>query len=470
MSRHHKAKNVLVFGSFDLLHKGHRYFLSRSRERGECLLAVLSRDEEIARFKKRRPAWDFTHRKAALLKSGLVDQVFRSDLQYGNFCVLQDMPQKPDLIVLGDGQEALGAALEEFFQTKEEYRCPIVHIAPHRRFLLSSTQLHRMRLALAYLALFGALLFWAFSWIIGKVVATSTLPAPLASALRMNLLGAFFLLWQLCHSALATSQKRNQTAQTLGSRFLQHCRKGLIIDRKNLGYLVLSGMFFTVYNLCFFYGLSALFASQGGILTSVLIPIFSILLYSLGQKARLCRTQIIGLILGLLSAFLLLGGPDWLLGYLGSTALNTSNTVWVFDHPGGIKIYWQSGLFFGTALAWSLITQLSSKIQETCSLGKYSFYTYFFASLWSSWGWFWYQGAIRWLPLLALVLVSSVLGTSLYFFALRFLRPHYVAGFLFLNPVFILLMSWLFLGEPWSIELSLGSILAVLTIIMLNGK
>ncbi|WGK69364.1 EamA family transporter [Candidatus Haliotispira prima] len=463
----HSAGTVLVFGSFDMLHKGHRYFLKHSREHGRRLLAVLARDEEIFQFKQRPPARNFEKRKAALLESGLVDEVISSDTRHGTFYVLQGLAEnmageghKADQIVLGDGQEALGAALEEFFRGCPEFRCPIAYVAPYRRTLLSSTRLHRLRLLFAHLALFGALFFWASGWTLGRVLATSGLAAPLAATLRMSLLACFFFLWQ----ALSSTRKARADTDTEPGKYRRRWKTDFALDKRNLGYLLLSGFSFALYNLCFFYGLSAIFANQGGILNSVLIPVFSALLYCFSHKARLRRKQMLGLLIGLLSGLVLTGGWSYLRGVL----ISADSPAMPFQNSS--TFYWQSCLFIGTALAWSLITQLSSKIQEDYNLEKYSFYVYLFAALWTGWGWFWYEGNLDWPSLLSLVFISSILGTSLYFFALRFLQPHYVAGFLFLNPVFILLMSWLFLSEPWTADMSPGSILAVLAIILLNGR
>ena len=181
------------------------------------------------------------------------------------------MPQKPDLIVLGDGRKLLELPLKSFSKQKRNTVVQSSTLRPIAAFCSAARNCTGCGWPWPYLALFGALLFWAFSWIIGKVVATSTLPAPLASALRMNLLGAFFLLWQLCHSALGHfSKTKSEQRKHWEADFLQHCRKGLIIDRKNLGYLVLSGMFFTVYNLCFFLRfVSPFLRVRAGILTSV---------------------------------------------------------------------------------------------------------------------------------------------------------------------------------------------------------
>ena len=53
-------KRVLVFGTFDLLHQGHRYFLTQARRFGDTLIAVVARDEfvEERKGRTRRSPWN----------------------------------------------------------------------------------------------------------------------------------------------------------------------------------------------------------------------------------------------------------------------------------------------------------------------------------------------------------------------------------------------------------------------------
>ncbi len=438
---------VLVFGSFDLLHKGHRYFLRHSRQPGRRLVAVLARDEEIYRFKQRQPAWNYEKRKSALLRSGLVDEVISSDERHGTFYVLQRQDCPVAQVTLGDGQEALKMALEEFFCRREGLRCPIHFVAPHKRNWLSSTRLHQWHQAAAYFCLLLAMLSGSSVWVIGRFVASSGLAAPLAATLRLSMLAILFFIWQIALSIRqAVTDKKNSIWQQLNAN--------LKLDIANLWQPLYSGLGFAVYNLCFFFGLEAIFASQGGVLTSVLIVLFSSVIYSVSHKAKLQQAQVLGLFFGILSSLVLMGGATYLQGLLAYG-----------PHP---TPHWQISLFIGTALSWSLISHLSSQVPKSDSLQRYSFYTHLFGALWTSWGWLWYEGGVHWLSIMGLVFVGSILFTPLYLLSLRFLRPCHVAGFLLLNPVFILVMSWLFLAEPWTWDLNLGTALAVLAIVLLN--
>ena len=51
-------KKVMVFGSFDILHQGHLYFLNEARRFGEELIVVIARDETILKVKGHKPKYN----------------------------------------------------------------------------------------------------------------------------------------------------------------------------------------------------------------------------------------------------------------------------------------------------------------------------------------------------------------------------------------------------------------------------
>ena len=44
---------VMVFGAFDILHKGHLFYFSKAKEFGDYLIVVIARDETIRKVKSR---------------------------------------------------------------------------------------------------------------------------------------------------------------------------------------------------------------------------------------------------------------------------------------------------------------------------------------------------------------------------------------------------------------------------------
>lgn len=49
-------KTVLVFGTFDKLHPGHRFLLREAKKHGDRLVVVVARDHNVEKVKSRRPS------------------------------------------------------------------------------------------------------------------------------------------------------------------------------------------------------------------------------------------------------------------------------------------------------------------------------------------------------------------------------------------------------------------------------
>lgn len=98
-------KKVLTFGTFDLFHMGHFYYLKQCREFGDHITVIVARDINVERNKDRLPWEGEQMRLAKLQRSGLVDE---ARLGYEDWErrleVIQDV--KPDVICLGFDQKA----------------------------------------------------------------------------------------------------------------------------------------------------------------------------------------------------------------------------------------------------------------------------------------------------------------------------------------------------------------------------
>ncbi len=102
-------RTVLVFGTFDVVHPGHVYFLQQARKRGERLVVSIARDSFVARFKGRPPVHTEGERLRHVLDTGLVDEAFLSDEQPGTYSAIRRL--RPEMICLGHDQDALGENL-----------------------------------------------------------------------------------------------------------------------------------------------------------------------------------------------------------------------------------------------------------------------------------------------------------------------------------------------------------------------
>ena len=50
-----KMKKVMVFGTFDIFHDGHRDYFKQAREFGDYLIVVVARDENVLKIKGNIP-------------------------------------------------------------------------------------------------------------------------------------------------------------------------------------------------------------------------------------------------------------------------------------------------------------------------------------------------------------------------------------------------------------------------------
>ena len=112
--------NILIFGTFDKLHKGHIYFIKKAKEIAEQnsksekdakLFIVVARDENVEKIKKRMPADQEMKRIMNVYLLGLAEKVILGDRE-NFFRAIQEY--KPKIICLGYDQNSQG--LEEYIK------------------------------------------------------------------------------------------------------------------------------------------------------------------------------------------------------------------------------------------------------------------------------------------------------------------------------------------------------------------
>lgn len=103
-------KKVLIFGTFDGIHDGHRKYFSQAREHGDYLSAVVARDETVRQIKGRLPKYDERQRIKDLAKEEMIDHVVLG-LTGDKYEIVR--LQKPDVICLGYDQRNFTDGLRE---------------------------------------------------------------------------------------------------------------------------------------------------------------------------------------------------------------------------------------------------------------------------------------------------------------------------------------------------------------------
>lgn len=103
-------KKVIVFGTFDIFHKGHESFLRQARKHGDFLIVVVGRDAVVEKVKGKKPKNNEKERLAKIKELGLADKVVLGHLRDMYFHIRK---YKPDVIGLGYDQTAFVDKLKE---------------------------------------------------------------------------------------------------------------------------------------------------------------------------------------------------------------------------------------------------------------------------------------------------------------------------------------------------------------------
>lgn len=122
------GKTVLVFGTFDGLHDGHRFFLRESRKLGERLVAIVAQDTIVEQIKGYLPVFPLQERIQLLLDHAVVDDALEGDTKLGTWSTVTKV--KPDVIAVGYDQKHLEKTLREHIQSNA-LSFKVVQIAPH---------------------------------------------------------------------------------------------------------------------------------------------------------------------------------------------------------------------------------------------------------------------------------------------------------------------------------------------------
>lgn len=112
---------VLVFGTFDILHKGHIYLLKKAKELGEVHV-VIGRDKTVFELKGKRSLNDEEERVKAVLSLGLVNKAYLGYLD-DKYKVIEEI--RPNIILLGYDQTSFTDRLEDEL-IKRKIECKIL--------------------------------------------------------------------------------------------------------------------------------------------------------------------------------------------------------------------------------------------------------------------------------------------------------------------------------------------------------
>ncbi|MBU0647072.1 FAD synthase [Patescibacteria group bacterium] len=121
-------KKVMVFGTFDIFHLGHKNFLNQAKQKGDYLIVVIARDQTVEKIKKAKPQNNENDRLKIVKNSGLADKVILGNLK-NKYQVIKKY--QPDVICLGYDQKYF---IDNLVEKLQQYRLSGIKIIKLKSF------------------------------------------------------------------------------------------------------------------------------------------------------------------------------------------------------------------------------------------------------------------------------------------------------------------------------------------------
>jgi FAD synthetase len=130
-------KTVMVFGSFDVLHPGHLYFLKKAKQFGDNLIVVIARDSTIEKIKGKKPKYNERERQEHINDLDYVDKaVLGYETDY--YEIIDDI--NPAVICLGYDQDSFTKDLDKEME-KRRMNPKIIRIGSYKEDIYKSSKL-----------------------------------------------------------------------------------------------------------------------------------------------------------------------------------------------------------------------------------------------------------------------------------------------------------------------------------------
>lgn len=280
-----------------------------------------------------------------------------------------------------------------------------------------------------FIFMFLAMIGWGASWVNAKVLSTYI------NEYELIFFRNFFTIITLAPILLFT-------------------RKYFYINLKSIILCIISSIIMIAYLKCYFLGTKYGTASLGGALVTTLIPINTFIIMAIFFGRKIQKKDMFALSLGAIGILSILN-------------------VWSFSHEQIFNI--QNMYFIIGSLLWPIITIISSRVTKTSPI-VFSLYMYIFMTIIVSLFFVEFDkinyesfDKIFWLNILCLAIVSTTFSTTIYFIGIEKLGANEVNSFVFLVPIFAILLSIIFLGEKVNISMIFGTILTIFAVKILNN-
>ncbi|PIR68837.1 FAD synthase [Candidatus Nomurabacteria bacterium CG_4_10_14_0_2_um_filter_30_12] len=139
-----KQTKIMVFGTFDGLHKGHFNFFKQAKNfiKNSFLIVSIARDKNVLRIKKYRPLLREKERLALVKRCDLVDKVILAGkVNY----LAHILKEKPDIIALGYDQKSYVKDLKKDLKNKG-ILIKIIRLKPYKKKIYKNHLINKKKL------------------------------------------------------------------------------------------------------------------------------------------------------------------------------------------------------------------------------------------------------------------------------------------------------------------------------------
>jgi drug/metabolite transporter (DMT)-like permease len=235
---------------------------------------------------------------------------------------------------------------------------------------------------------------------------------------------------------------------------LYFLKQPISLNKSSLKYIFGSSILNIAFMVFSFLGVKYGLAGAGGVIITTLSPVMTFLLVAILFKKRLHNLQYFGLTLGIIGGFIML----------------QLNDLELFLN--GANIY-----FLLCATIWAGVTLLSQYSHKHIHPIHYSFFISVIATVVS----FLYaynsnllavfeQGTNFWIAMIYLAVLGQSVATTIFFMASGKLGSEKTSSYMFLVPLFALLIAWFVLDEAIQTHILIGGILSLLAVYFINNS
>ncbi|MEK7060284.1 MAG: adenylyltransferase/cytidyltransferase family protein [Patescibacteria group bacterium] len=139
----HKRTRIMVFGTFDGLHKGHLNFFQQARNlmKNSFLIVSIARDKNVIKIKGKIPFLNEKRRMILVKKSKLANKIVLSGIKNH---IPHIVKENPDIIALGYDQKVYIKNLRKDLKNKG-ILVKIIRLKPYKEKIYKNHLLYKKR-------------------------------------------------------------------------------------------------------------------------------------------------------------------------------------------------------------------------------------------------------------------------------------------------------------------------------------